>query len=238
MLPHGHRRGALDPLRLRPDAAARPRGSRPRRRGPARGLSGGALLPARARQRRQPDQVRALHLRRLHPGQHHHREVHYLGAGHRQRTVAGTGRSFAADRRRAGLAGGTPPQALAPEPAADCAGGRGRRTGGGLQYAHRRGAVRDRRSDRTLERRGAGRGGAGRGFERGGRALVPRRRAAVPRSRISPGEPRGTGCLRHPGGGGRAGLNGVRQVHPVAATVAQEPCRAGRNTCCPPSPAC
>ena len=35
-------------------------------------------------------------------------KVHHLGAGHRQRTVAGAGRSVAADRRRPGLGAGTP----------------------------------------------------------------------------------------------------------------------------------
>ena len=99
----------------------------------------------------------------------------------------GPGRSFAADWRRTGVGAGPPPETFAREAAAHRAGGRRSRTGRGIQRSHHRGAVRHRRSHRPLDRRHSRRGRAVGDLQRGGRALVPRRRAAVPRAGLSPG---------------------------------------------------
>ena len=138
-----------------------------------------AIFSAGARQRRHPDQVRRLHLRRLHPVQHRHRKIPHVRAGHRQRAIAGSRGPVAADGRGHCVGARTTAAPVAREGAADCARRRRRGSGGGVQLADRGRALRDRRGDRHLERRHFGRGRAGGGIERRGCAAFSRRRAAV-----------------------------------------------------------
>ncbi len=87
--------------------------------------AGGALLPAGPGQRSEPDQGRAVHLRRLHLSEDRGGKVRSERAGHRQRTIAGAGRSGAADRRGPGIGAGALAEALQGTAAAGGAGGRG-----------------------------------------------------------------------------------------------------------------
>ena len=59
-----------------------------RARRPARRRHGAVVLSRRARQRRQPDQGRALRLQRLHFLQNRHRKIHHLRHRHRLRPFA------------------------------------------------------------------------------------------------------------------------------------------------------
>ena len=92
-------------------------------------ISGDPVLPSGPRQRRQPDQGRALHLRRLYSDADRHRQVHHQRAGHWQRTVARPGRSVIADRRRHCLGAGPAVEAVAREAAAHRSRRRSCRTG-------------------------------------------------------------------------------------------------------------
>ena len=91
----------------------------------------------------------------------------------------------AADRRGIGVGARTPAETLAREAAPHRAGGRGGWTGCGVQRSHHRRAVRHRGSHRPLDRGHPRRGRALGDLQRGGRALVSWRRAAVPRARLS-----------------------------------------------------
>ena len=96
-LPHLHR-PAQDQAagqRTAPDLPAR--GSGACADGPGGRIPGHPVLSAGTRQRRESDQGRALHLRRLHSVLDHHRQVHHRGVGDRRRSSAGTGRSIVAD---------------------------------------------------------------------------------------------------------------------------------------------
>ena len=238
MLPDVHRVSATEVAGQRTAAlgAARLSGADADRTGDR--VSGDPIFSAGARQRRQPDQGRALHLRRLHSDADGHRQVHHQRAGDRQRTIAGAGRSFAANRRGHGLGTGSAAEAVARKVAAHRAGGRRGRTGRGVQRSDHGRAVRHRRSHRPLDSRHSRRGGALGNLQRGHRALVSGRRAAVPRSCLSSGTCRRTRRLCQPGRDRRLRLAGIRQVHCLSAAAAAQACRRGRNTSSLPPPDC
>ncbi len=116
-----------------------------------------SLLSQVARQRHQPDQGRALYLRRLHRALDRGREVPALGIGHWQWSVARPGGSRVADRSRAGFRPRPLAQAQPGASAPDGSRWRRRRSGSRLQCPHYRRTLRHRRGHWTLERRNPGR---------------------------------------------------------------------------------
>ena len=142
-IPHCDRVYPPDPFRVRlvDRAASSPPGAHCR--GIDRGSAGDESVPAHAWQRSEPDQSRRLHLRRVYSFQYGHWKVCDLRAGHRQRTVAGPRRPFAANGRGNRLRPGPAHASFTGQGAVDRSRGGGGGAGGGVQCSHLRRSVRD-----------------------------------------------------------------------------------------------
>ncbi len=180
VFPLCHRLVPAVPAGHRSRAVAFANATRSGTRGSGHRVSCDPLLSAHARQRRQPDQGRPVHLQWPHPDPHCDWQVHHRRAGHRLGTFARSRRSVAANRRMPCLSLGQKDAAVTRSDAADRSRGCGRRTGSGVQRSDFSRAIRDRGSNRALERRHPRISRTFGGLKRGRDALVPRLGISVP----------------------------------------------------------
>ena len=109
LFPHCDRVGTPAVSRFVDISAARSRCCCSRLRRPCRRSARDSCFSRIARKRREPDQIRDVHLKRLHSIQHRHRKIHGLCPRHRHGPIARPRRPISPDRRRNRL----PPSAVA-----------------------------------------------------------------------------------------------------------------------------